>query len=172
MKITIRAETPTDIDGVRAVNLAAFENSVEADLVDLLRESCPDAVSLVAVDGATVVGHILFTPAVIESGLPQISGMALGPMSVLPQYQGRGVGSSLIELGLALLIRRTCPFVVVLGHPGYYPRFGFVPSVSRGIECPWPGIPLEVFMVLILDQKRMSGQRGIARYRPEFDSAL
>lgn len=171
VKVAIRAETPADIEGVRAVNLAAFENSIEADLVDRLRDSCPGAVSLVAVDGVAVVGHILFTPAIVASGKKQLSGMALGPMSVLPQYRGKGIGSSLVELGLALLSRRSCPFVVVLGHAGYYPRFGFVPSVSRGIECPWPGIVPEVFMVLVLDERRMSAVKGKAQYRPEFDSA-
>jgi putative acetyltransferase len=172
VKIAIRAETPADRDGVRSVNLSAFPKAVEADLVDRLRISCPDAVSLVAVDGVQVVGNILFTPAVLETGMPQITGVALGPMSVLPQYQGRGIGSSLLELGLALLIRRACPFVVVLGHPGYYPRFGFVPGATRGIQCPWSGIAPEVFMVLILDEKVMADRAGVARYRPEFDSAL
>ncbi|MBI5266743.1 MAG: N-acetyltransferase [candidate division Zixibacteria bacterium] len=172
MKVSIRAETPADIEGVRAVNLAAFKQPVEADLIDRLRISSPDFISLVAVNARQVVGNIVFTPATLESGQMPISGMALGPMAVLPAFQRKGIGSTLVQLGMALIRQRSVPFVVVLGHPNFYPRFGFAQSIAYGIECPWPGIPKEVFMATILDEKLMAGRKGLVRYRPEFDSAL
>lgn len=172
MKVSIRTETPADREGVRTVNLAAFKKPVEADLIDRLRISSPDFKSLVAISARKVVGHILFTPATLESGQTPVIGMALGPMSVLPDFQRKGIGSTLVQLGMALIRQRSCPFVAVLGHPQFYPRFGFVPSVVYGIECPWPEIPQEVFMVALVDERLMAGRKGVVRYRPEFDSAL
>lgn len=172
MKVTIRLETAGDIAGVRAVNLAAFERAIEADLVDRVRSSNIESTSIVALDSDIVVGHIFFTPATIQSGKNPVAGMALGPMAVLPDYQRKGIGSSLAELGIALLRRRKCPYVIVLGHPNYYHKFGFTPAASRGLNCPWDGVPTEAFMVLILDESVMSKTRGTVLYLPEFSSSL
>ena len=172
MRVTIRLETAGDIAGVRAVNLAAFEQAIEADLVDRIRSSNNRSISIVALDSDTVVGHIFFTPATIQSGKNPVAGMALGPMAVLPDYQRKGIGSSLVELGIALLRRRKCPYVIVLGHPNYYNKFGFTPAASRGLECPWENVPKEAFMVLMLDESVMSKVRGTVRYLPEFNSTL
>ncbi|MBU2603360.1 MAG: N-acetyltransferase [Actinobacteria bacterium] len=166
----IRFEKATDAAGVRSANERAFEGSVEADIVDALRRDCPDLVSLVA-DDHGVVGHILFSPAVVESGDWRVAGMGLAPLAVVPERQG-GIGSALVERGLAELRERGCPFVVVLGHPGYYPRFGFEPASSRGMVCQWEGIPEEAFMVLVMDEVAMDGVSGVARYRHEFDAAV
>jgi len=170
--IKIRSEIPADKPAVRAVNIRAFGRPDEADIVDRLRAACPDLVSLVATDGATVVGHILFSPAVIEGPDREIEGMGLAPMAVLPEYQRRGIGSDLVAAGLAALMARACPFVIVLGHPEYYPRFGFVPASRHGVRCPWDGIPDDVFMMRVLDEAAMHGVAGRARYRPEFDVAV
>jgi putative acetyltransferase len=91
---------------------------------------------------------------------------------VLPEYQGRRIGTRLIEAGLDNLRQRGCPFVVVLGQPEYYARFGFVPASRHGIGCPWEGVPDSAFMVLILDTATMAGVSGLARYRAEFDAAV
>jgi putative acetyltransferase len=97
-------------------------------------------------------------------------GMALAPLAVLPEYQRQGIGSALVKAGLQILHSRCCPFVMVLGHPGYYSRFGFEPASRAGLRSQWEGVPDEVFMVLILDSSSMADVAGIARYRLEFDA--
>lgn len=166
--VTIRQERPEDVAEVRRVNELAFEQPAEANLVDKLRLTCSDALSLVADDDG-VVGHILFTPVVAESGARRVSGMGLAPMAVAPDHQRRGIGSELVRRGLEILRQRGCPFVVVVGHPEYYPRFGFEPASTRGLVSQWEGIPDAAFMVLILDGRAMTGVSGVARYREEFD---
>ena len=170
--ISIRAERSDDIAAIHTINESAFGGPAEADLVDSLRVACPDAVSLVAVSDDQVVGHILFTPVTIrrETGAPR--GMGLAPMAVVPERQRQGIGSLLIKAGLEILRQQACPFVIVVGHPEYYPRFGFVPASRHGLVCQWEGVPDDVFMVLILDEAPMAGVSGIARYRDEFDRAM
>ncbi|MCP4645164.1 MAG: N-acetyltransferase [bacterium] len=171
--ILIRTETPEDIPAVRVVNERAFEQPAEANVVDKLRAACPDALSLVAEnESGDVVGHILFTPATIACGDRTVEGMGLAPMSVLPELQNNGIGSELVRHGLDILAAESCPFVVVLGHPKYYPRFGFEPASCHGITCQWDGVPDEAFMVLIQDTEAMDGVTGAARYRDEFDEAM
>ncbi len=167
--ISIREERPGDAGAIRDLHTVAFEGPVEARIVDLLRDSCPDLVSFVAEDGERVVGHVLFSPVTVETGP---DGMGLAPVAVLPAYQRRGIGSALVERGLAALRDRGCPFVVVLGHPGYYPRFGFERASARGLRSQWEGVPDEAFMVLVLDAGAMAGAGGVARYRAEFDEAM
>lgn len=87
----------------------------------------------------------------------------------MPEYQGLRIGTELATSGLALISDTPCPFVVVLGHPGYYARFGFGPAAARGIRCKWD-VPEAAFMLLILDEAAMNGVSGLARYRPEFDA--
>jgi len=149
----------------------AFGQPTEADIVDRLRGSCADLVLLVAEDEAGV-GHILFTPAVIESHARRVVGMGLAPMAVAPDRQRQGIGSALVRRGLEILRERGCPFVIVLGHPEYYPRFGFDPASAHGLACQWGGVPDEAFMVTILDAQAMKGMSGVARYREEFDEGM
>lgn len=143
---------------------------MEAGLVERLRPS-GGALSLVAEDDA-VVGHILFTSVVVEGAGRQIPGMGLAPMAVLPDRQRMGVGSQLVTRGLELLRERGCPFVVVVGHPEYYPRFGFEPASAHRLVSQWEGIPDAAFMVLILDAGAMANVSGVARYREEFNEAV
>jgi putative acetyltransferase len=157
---------------VRSVNEQAFEQPAEANIVDTLRQACPDSLSLVAKDGKDVVGHILFSPVVVESSGRSVTGMGLAPMAVLPDRQQQGVGKRLVQRGLEILRERGCPFVVVLGHPDYYPRFGFRRASSHGLSSQWEGVPDEAFMVLILDREAMTGVTGVARYRDEFNDAI
>jgi putative acetyltransferase len=168
--ITIRSEGPEDAAGIRALNERAFGQCTEADLVDALRRTCEDRLSLVAEDPG-IVGHILFTPAIVESAGRRVVGMGLAPMAVIPERQRQGIGSALVTRGLSLLRDRGCSFVIVLGHPTYYPRFGFERASARGLTCQWPGVPDEAFMVLILDPNAMNGVSGVVQYRPEFDAA-
>lgn len=160
--IVIREEGAADAEVVRRVNVEAFGQPDEAELVDRLRAACPERLSLVALEGDAVVGHILFTPAKLGA----VEGMGLAPMAVLPDHQHRGIGGRLVEAGLAELRRRGCPFIIVLGHPNYYPRFGFEPANAHGIRCKWD-VPDDVFMILKLDPSRMEGVTGVAHYREE-----
>jgi putative acetyltransferase len=164
----IRQERPEDSSRIRHVNERAFGRPAEADLVERLRQACADALSLVADDGA-VVGHILFTPVVVQGTGPQIVGMGLAPMAVLPDRQRQGIGSQLVRRGLDILRERRCPFVVVVGHPEYYPRFGFEPASKRGLVSQWEGIPDAAFMALVFDPHEMKGTSGVAKYRDEFN---
>jgi len=170
--IRTRFEEPEDIPSVRVVNEQAFEQHAEADLVDKLRRDCPEALSLVAEDSGHVVGHIFFTPATVDGWDSTIQGMGLAPMAVLPERQREGIGSSLVEHGLEILRDRCCRFVIVLGHSGYYPRFGFEPASRYGLTSQWEGVPDEAFMVLIFDKASMAGVTGVAQYRDEFDEAM
>ena len=162
---TIRPERPGDADRVRAVNLAAFEGAEEADIVDRLRRAAGRLLSLVAEVDGEIVGHILFSEVTV--GEAAARGMGLAPMAVLPAHQRRGVGSALVRRGLELLRAEGCPFVVVLGHPGYYPRFGFTPASRHGVACEYEGVPEEAFLLLELAAGGLEGVAGVARYRPE-----
>jgi putative acetyltransferase len=145
----------------------AFAQTAEADLIERLRRACTDSLSLVAVEGE-VVGHILFTPVAVEGAGRRVVGMGLGPMAVTPDRQRRGIGSQLVGRGLDLLRERGCPFVVVVGHPEYYPRFGFETASGHGLASQWEGVPDTAFMVLILDEPAMAGVSGVAEYGEEF----
>jgi putative acetyltransferase len=164
----VRPERPEDIPRIRHVNERAFERPAEADLVDTLRTACAEALSLAAEDDdGTIVGHILFTPVAVDG--TRTVGMGLAPMAVLPDRQRQGIGSELVRRGLDTLREQRCPFVVVVGHPEYYPRFGFEPASTHGLASQWEGMPDAAFMVLILDAHAMAGASGVARYREEFN---
>jgi len=168
--IAIRDERSEDTAAIRLVHEAAFPEAVEADLVDRLRADCQDRVSLVATEDDRVVGHILFTPATIERPDAPVVGYGLAPMAVLPEFQRRGIGSALVRTGIERLRRSGCPFVIVVGHPEYYPRFGFVRASTHGVRCQWDGIRDEAFMVLVLEPSIAPHLAGLAKYRPEFDA--
>ncbi|MFC1572173.1 GNAT family N-acetyltransferase [Candidatus Eisenbacteria bacterium] len=170
--ISIRPEALADIPHVRKINETAFGQPSEAGIVDALRTSCPEAISLVAESDGDVIGHILFSPVFVEGEAQTIQGMGLAPMAVLPEHQRQGIGSKLVQAGLEILRRNDCPFVIVLGHPEYYPRFGFKPASQFGLTCQWDGIPDEVFMVIVFDEAVMAGVSGVAKYRNEFDAAM
>ena len=168
----IREETPKDTADIRRVNKRAFSQPNEADLVDALRRRGAVALSLVAIKDSRIVGHILFSPVTIEPGTIESLGssftaIALGPMAVLPEYQNQGIGSQLVETGLKMCRKAGHQVVIVLGHPNYYPRFGFVPAKSLGIRCPFD-VPNEVFMVKKLVENFTGTPNGLVKYQPEF----
>lgn len=173
--MNIRAEKPDDTQRIRLINELAFGQTTEADIVDSLRKECKECtefLSYVAEEKNEIIGHILFTPVVVESRGKTIQGMGLAPMAVLPARQREGIGSELVRHGLQELRDRGCPFVIVLGHPEYYPKFGFERASKFGLSCQWPGVPDEAFMALILDAARMNGISGVAEYRAEFSAAM
>ena len=169
--LTIRDETQSDHAAVRNINERAFERAAEADLVDVLRKSAHSYLSLVAElateAGRQVVGHIFFSPVEIESEDASFTAIGLAPMAVLPEFQNQAIGSSLIRRGLEDCKRLGHDVVVVLGHPEFYPRFGFVPAATKGLRSEYP-VPDEVFMVLELRPNVLAGRQGLVKYHPEF----
>ena len=172
LPLIIREEQPGDEQPINAVNLAAFESAEEADIVDKLRDNCPDFLSFVAERDGKIVGHILFTPVQAQSESEVVTGMGLAPMAVLPEYQNRGVGSALVREGIRKVRKQKYPFIIVLGHPEYYPRFGFEPGSNFGLECEYDDVPDEAFMMLPLDGNIVDSLSGIVKYRPEFSATL
>jgi len=169
--VTIRNERTTDLPAIRAVNTAAFDRPQEADLVDALRCNCADLLSLVALVENDLVGHVLFSPVIVAGEGGSQSGMGLGPLAVHLDYQNQGIGSRLVRRGLRLLERGGCSYVVVLGHPGYYPRFGFELASRYGVTSQWTGIPDEAFMLLLFDRSLAGGLAGVCYFRDEFNEA-
>ncbi len=166
--IQIRLEQPEDLAHIHLVNQQAFTQEAEALLVDKLRARGKAVFSLVAFAGPRLVGHVLFSPVHHASHPEAIHALGLGPMAVLPEFQKRGIGTLLVEAGLAECRKAQYDFVVVLGHPEYYPRFGFVPASRYGIKCEYP-VPDEVFMLIELRAGALQGRHGIVKYEPEFD---
>lgn len=153
---------------MRSLNTTAFGRSAEADLFDALRDTACPLVSLVADIGSTIVGHILFSPVSLME-YKRLRIMGLGPMAVVPEHQRRGVGSALVREGLRQCQQIGCQAVVVLGHPEYYPRFGFVPAVEHSIRSEYEA-PDDVFMVTELEAGALRGVSGVARYDEAFGS--
>jgi putative acetyltransferase len=161
--VHIRNEGIADIEAIRRVNEAAFGQPDEARLVDALREQATPFFSLVAEDGGAVVGHICFTP--VEVGDTVILGLA--PMAVSPERQNQGIGTRLVEAGLRECRRAGFGAVVVLGHPQYYPRFGFEPAAPKGLRSEYD-VPDDVFMLLELVPGAAAELKGTARYHRAF----
>jgi putative acetyltransferase len=162
----IRREDPKDYAAVHAVNTTAFETEAEANLVDMLRKEAEPTVSLVAEMDGVIVGHILFSPASL-SGFPDLKIMGLGPLAVIPKYQRNGIGSALTETGLEICKGLGYGAVIVLGHPEYYPRFGFRPSVLYDITSEYD-VPEDAFMVIELHPGYLDGSSGVIKYHPAF----
>ena len=172
MPIQIRKELPGDEKAVFDVNFRAFGQEAEPKIVDELRKNCPEGVSLVAEEQGKIVGHILFTPVWIETASKQVNGMGLAPLAVAPEYQRKGIGSALIKAGTEALRASGTPFIVVLGHPDYYPKFGFEKASLYGIRCEYDQVPDEAFMIFVFHPQAMEGIRGTAKMRPEFAAAI
>jgi putative acetyltransferase len=164
----IRPETPADHAAIRHVHTLAFGQPNEADLVDALRRHQALTLSLVTVQDHHLVGHIAFSPVSIASSTTP-NALGLGLLGVLPTRQRQGIGSQLVESGLQACRDIGCGVVVVLGHPNYYPRLGFMPATPYGIV--WEhDAPEEAFMVQELQEGVLAQIRGVVRYRPEFDA--
>ncbi|MFD0322612.1 GNAT family N-acetyltransferase [Lysobacter gummosus] len=150
---------------IRAITQAAFGGDDEADLLDRLREDGLVRLSLVAVEDGQVVGHALFTALPVSVDGREVEALSLAPVSVRPDYQGTGVGSMLIREALARLAHSGFEAVVVLGHPGYYPRFGFSAALAAKLAAPFSG---EAFMALELVEGALRGESGRVSYPSAF----
>ena len=167
----IRPERPEDIEAIFEVNLQAFAQDGEARLVNALRADgdYDHELSLVAVSGDRIIGHILFPPITIVSESAETPALALAPLSVHQDFQCLGIGTALIEEGLKECQRLGHRIVIVVGHPSYYPKFGFTVARGFGINAPFP-CPDEAFMALPLTSGALDGISGMVRYPLAFDA--
>jgi putative acetyltransferase len=163
--VIVRSEQSEDRARVQFINTQAFGRPDEADLVERLRNEGVVLLSLVAETGGQPAGHILFSRMWIATATGEVPAVALAPMAVLPDWQRRGVGGALIRAGLGELRDRGESVVIVLGHPDYYPRFGFSCDAARHLESPFPP---EAFMALELRADALAGVRGAVRYPAAF----
>lgn len=168
----IRDEQPADHPAVRAINVAAFDTPAEANLVDALRQSATPIISLVATDDSTdsptaaIRGHILFSPVTLPNH-PHLNLMTLAPMAVCESHRNCGIGSALVRQGLTRCKQLGAVAVVVLGHPTYYPRFGFTPASRFNLTCPYDA-PDEAFMLIELQPGALNNISGEIKYHPAF----
>ena len=161
--VQVRTAVQADRDAIRAVHLAAFPTAVEADLIEALARDGDLAISLVAEAEGAVVGHIVLSPMQVRADGVAVFAFGLGPVAVLPERQGAGVGAALIEAGVAAAKASGAALLFVLGDPAYYGRFGFDPAEAATFASPYAG---PYFMAL-----RLSGERaaaGNADYAPAF----
>ncbi len=162
----IREEGPADREAIHEVNNLVFGQAGEAVLIERLRDAEALPISLVAEEDDQIVGHIAFSPARI-AGAETIRVLGLGPMAVLPDYQNQGIGSAMVEGGLAVARAMAQDAVIVLGHVPFYPRFGFAPASRYGLSCKFGGG--DAFMALELTAGALADCAGLAHYHPAFD---
>lgn len=167
MSLIIRPETAADAAQIFAVEAAAFARPAEAELVQKLQQSGVKTISLVAVLDNEIVGHILFSPVTIKNDEGDFTAVGLGPVAVSPDQQNKGIGAELCRSGLAACLQAGYEIAFVLGHPNYYPRFGFTPSAPLGLRCQFD-VPDEVFMVTELVPGALQNKHGTVYYHPLF----
>jgi putative acetyltransferase len=166
----IRREAAGDERAVRAVEAEAFGRAEEAELVDRLRARGQHVLSLVAEDGTEILGHLLLTAVRVEGTPGEARVLGLGPMAVRSGQQRRGVGSRLVRAAIDESRRMGAAAIVVLGHPGFYPRFGFVPARDFGLVTDYDPSG-SAFFAQELFSGGLAGVRGRVRYAAEFDAA-
>ena len=167
--LEIRTEQPADIAAIRELNQKAFEGDAEAAIVDLVRVRAKPIISLVAEDDGEIVGHIMFSPVTLDHRVEPLI-MGLAPMAVVPHRQRHGIGSALAEAGIQECRRLGAVGVVVVGHPKFYPRFGFVAASTFGLTCEFE-VPDDVFMAVEFVDRAMSATGAKIRYHLVFSEA-
>lgn len=173
--ITIRKEIPKDHNWVIELTAKAFETMPfsegdEDKLVARLRNApgfIPELSLIAELDGL-IVGHILFTPLVIDNGQQQFESLVLGPVSVLPEFQKQGIGGKLIRAGHQKAVELGFRSVILIGHPEYYPRFGYKPASTWGIKTHYELPSDDVFMAIELTEGALKNVSGMVIFPPEF----
>jgi putative acetyltransferase len=162
--VVIRPRAPADDEAIARLNDAAFGTPGEAQLIEALRDAKVAAIELVAVEDARVVGHILFSVLEVAVDGRAVKALALAPMAVEPSHHRQGIGSRLVLSGLVRARADGWEAVIVLGHPRYYPRFGFS-AAPRHLQAPYSG---DAFMALALKPGALNGQNGRVTYPAAF----
>ncbi len=172
-RLIIREETENDYEKIREVNDYAFGQEDEGRLIERLRqtESYIPELSLVAELDEEIVGHILFYPIAIHSDTAKFPSLSLGPMAVTPALQRKGIGSQMVIQGLEAAKKLGHKSVIVVGHPEYYPKFGFKRASQWNIQVPFE-VPDDAFLALELDEGDLEGKRGTVEYPEEFNEAM
>lgn len=167
INVLSRPEFPDDVDGIRAVHLAAFTLPDEAALVDRLRADGDLVCSHVALIDEVIVGHVAFSPVALDGEREDPPGVGLAPVAVHPDRQRVGIGRWLIEEGLTILREQGTPYVVVLGDPAYYSRFGFERADELGFGNGYGAG--EEFRIAALQPNALDTRSGFVTYAPAFD---
>lgn len=163
--LSIRAENASDVHAIHTLHAASFPTPAEAQLVDALRASDRLHISLVADEDGHVVGHVAFSPVTVDCN-NAAAGAGLGPIAVQWAHRRRGVAATLIEEGLRRCKIAGVGWVVVLGDPKYYKRFGFRPAREFGLSDEFGGG--DAFMALELINGAIPSEAGLVKYAPEF----
>jgi putative acetyltransferase len=161
--LTVRPARRADHQAIQALVTEAFGREVEAELIRDLEAAGRAALSLVAVVDGQLVGHVLLSPVTLDDA-PEVPALSLSTLAVLPAWQRQGVGGALVRAALAWTRAQQCPVVVVLGHPDYYPRFGFTIASTHGLGNVY-GVDAEFMAVVTEPLPRPT----VVRYAPEFD---
>lgn len=164
----IREEILSDCEAIGELNRTAFEGDAEAELIERLRDDGAVIASLVAVENDKMVGHILFSHLAIETEEGIVRAVSLAPMAVAPRVQRRGIGSALVRRGLEVCRDRGKSLVVVVGHPAFYPRFGFSTELAMNLHSPYSGS--DAWMALELIPGALKDVKGTVRYPAAFDA--
>ncbi len=165
----IRPETGTDIASVRDVEVRAFGQTLQADIVDALRASAYPQLSLVATVSDAIVGHVFFSPVTLAAG-PANRAAQLSPLAVVPESQGEGIGSALVHEGIERCAGLGWSLVFVLGDPAFYRRFGFMPATRHGFAFGDKKAE-PALQVLEVEPGALRGSSGLVRFHPAFDMA-
>ena len=165
--LAIRQERASDRNGIHQVHCLAFPTPAEANLVSRLRDEGAVCASIVATLDDQVVGHALFSIACLQFESETLEIAALGPVAVLPDQQRRGIGDAMIRAGLERCKASGLPATIVLGHPPYYPRFGFERADTWSIRCTFD-VPPEAFLIAWTSTPVIGP--GLAKYHPAFDT--
>ncbi|MEZ5543150.1 MAG: N-acetyltransferase [Pseudomonadota bacterium] len=156
--VTVRTETAEDVRAIDVVHISAFGGEAEAQLVSALRAAGTynRELSLVAELGGRIVGHVLLTRVTLRRAGTEMQVLALGPMSVVPSQSHRGIGSELIQASIKLAREKGYGSIIVLGHPEFYRRFGFIPARERQVTCNLPA-PEEALTVYEVESGNLAG---------------
>ncbi|MCJ2513987.1 MAG: N-acetyltransferase [Candidatus Thermoplasmatota archaeon] len=173
MDILIRGERKEDYDDIKKINDLAFGQENEGRMVEALRKTrgYNPKLSLVAELNNNIVGHILFYPIKIKNEKKEFTALSLAPMAVCPKYQNKGIGNKLVIKGIEVAREYGFGAVIVVGHPKYYPRFGFQPASNWRMQLPFD-VPDDVFLALELRNNYLKSFRGKVEYPREYFDAL
>ncbi len=167
--IRLQEESDTCLSEIRTINEAAFGDSLAADLIDALRSNKKVDLSLVAEVNNELVGHIMFSPVIVEGAMSSKRRTALAPVAVIPEQQRTGVGTALINEGLKKCKTMGIDYVILLGHKTYYPRFGFKPMKNHGLSSSYGDG--EHVMIRELTEGVVNTLSGKICYQPEFEES-